>query len=149
MPAITLVAASYAGYNKMRVIFMFTLTMGFLGNFFSGAKVNALDLSPNYAGSLMALTNGLAGLAGVGVLPAIGVLTPDVSVKLKLKPYVHGDKFFHNLLTVNTGAMEICVLDYARRVHGEGAGLFSMGIRRDPALELSEKTVASGMWHSK
>lgn len=82
LPAITLVAASYAGYNKVRVIFMFTLTMGFLGNFFSGAKVNALDLSPNYAGSLMALTNGLAGLAGVGVLPAIGVLTPDVSVNL-------------------------------------------------------------------
>ena len=28
-------------------------------------KVNALDLSPNYAGSLMATTNGIGALTGI------------------------------------------------------------------------------------
>lgn len=40
--------------------------MGFKGNFYPGLKVNSLDLSPNYAGSLMALTNGLGASAGIG-----------------------------------------------------------------------------------
>ncbi|XP_031626509.1 putative inorganic phosphate cotransporter [Contarinia nasturtii] len=80
-PAIFLVAASYGGYNRPIVIFLFTIVMGFLGCFFSGVKVNALDLSPNYAGSLMAVTNGLAGMAGVVVLPIIGVLTPQSSLE--------------------------------------------------------------------
>lgn len=79
-PAIFLVGASYAGYNKGMVVFFFTLTLGFLGNFFTGLKVNALDLSPNYSGSLMALANGIGGMAGVVVLPIVGVMTPDVSV---------------------------------------------------------------------
>ncbi|XP_055326573.1 sialin-like [Sitodiplosis mosellana] len=80
-PAVFLVAASYAGYDKEKVILMFTLCMGFLGNFFTGLKVNALDLSPNYSGSLMALTNGLAGMAGVVVLPIVGVMTPNSSLE--------------------------------------------------------------------
>lgn len=50
--------ASYAGYNKVLAVIMFILTMGFLGSYFPGLKVNALDLSPNYSGSVMALTNG-------------------------------------------------------------------------------------------
>lgn len=61
------------------VVLLFSLALGFLGNFFTGLKVNALDLSPNYSGSLMALTNGMAGMAGVVVLPIVGVMTPDVS----------------------------------------------------------------------
>lgn len=56
-PAIFLVAASYGAYNKPLVIFLFTVVMGFLGCFFSGVKVNALDLSPNYSGSLMVLSH--------------------------------------------------------------------------------------------
>lgn len=58
MPAIFILCAGFAGYNKTLAVIMFTLTMGFLGAYFPGLKVNPLDLSPNYAGSLMALTNG-------------------------------------------------------------------------------------------
>lgn len=56
----------------MPVVILFTLAVGFLGNFYPGLKVNALDLSPNYAGSLMALTNGIGGLTGIGVPPLVG-----------------------------------------------------------------------------
>lgn len=58
--------------------------MGFLGNFYPGLKVNALDLSPNYAGSLMALTNGIGGLTGVAVPPFVGFMAPQVSTIHKL-----------------------------------------------------------------
>lgn len=41
-------------------------------------KVNPLDLSPNYAGSLMALTNGIGSLTGIAAPYAVGVMTPHV-----------------------------------------------------------------------
>jgi MFS transporter, ACS family, solute carrier family 17 (sodium-dependent inorganic phosphate cotransporter), other len=32
--------------------------MGTMGGFYPGMKLNPLDMSPNYAGTLMAVTNG-------------------------------------------------------------------------------------------
>lgn len=40
-------------------------------------KVNALDLSPNYAGTLMGITNGIGALTGIAAPYLVGVLTPD------------------------------------------------------------------------
>lgn len=39
--------------------------MGTMGGFYPGMKVNPLDLSPNYAGTLMAVTNGIGALTGI------------------------------------------------------------------------------------
>lgn len=36
--------------------------------FFVGMKVNTLDLSPNYAGALMGITNGIGALAGIAAV---------------------------------------------------------------------------------
>lgn len=36
--------------------------MGCMGTFYSGLKVNNLDLAPNYAGVIMAITNGVGGI---------------------------------------------------------------------------------------
>lgn len=58
---------------------MFTLAMGFMGTFYPGMKVNPLDLSPNYAGTLMAITNGIGALTGIAVPYIVGVMTPNVS----------------------------------------------------------------------
>lgn len=49
-----------------------------MGNFYPGMKVNTIDLSPNYAGSLMALTNGLGALTGIAAPAFVGIMTPDV-----------------------------------------------------------------------
>lgn len=49
-----------------------------MGNFYPGMKVNTIDLSPNYAGSLMALTNGLGALMGVAAPAFVGIMTHDV-----------------------------------------------------------------------
>lgn len=63
----------------MFVVAYFTLAMGFMGTFYPGMKVNPLDLSPNYAGSLMAVTNGIGALAGICAPNFVGVMAPNVS----------------------------------------------------------------------
>lgn len=78
-PAIFIVAASYAGCDKYLVVGFFTLAMGFMGTFYPGMKVNPLDLSPNYAGSIMAVTNGVGAITGILAPYFVGVLTPNVS----------------------------------------------------------------------
>lgn len=81
-PAIFIIAASYAGCDRVLVVGMFSLAMGFMGTFYPGMKVNPLDLSPNYAGTLMAITNGIGAFAGILVPYIVGVMTPNVSVTL-------------------------------------------------------------------
>lgn len=78
VPAIMIVLASYAGCDRLLVVTWFTLAMGFMGTFYPGMKVNPLDLSPNYAGSLMAVTNGIGALAGVASPSFVGFMAPDV-----------------------------------------------------------------------
>lgn len=53
--------------------------MGFNGNYYPGMRVNALDLSPNYAGSIIAITNGAGSLAGIAAPTFVGMMTPNVS----------------------------------------------------------------------
>lgn len=77
-PAIFIVAASYADCDKVLVVTLFTIAMGFMGTFYPGMKVNPLDLSPNYAGSIMAVTNGIGAITGVIAPYVVGVMTPNV-----------------------------------------------------------------------
>lgn len=52
--------------------------MGFMGNYYPSMKVNALDLSSNFAGSLIALSNGMGAITGVAAPTFVGIMTPDV-----------------------------------------------------------------------
>lgn len=78
-PGIFILGASYAGNNDLVVVALFTIAMGFMGTFYPGMKVNPLDLSPNYAGCLMAVTNGIGSLTGIMAPAAVGYLAPHVS----------------------------------------------------------------------
>lgn len=78
-PGIFIVAASYAGCDRGLVVALFTIAMGIMGTFYPGMKVNSLDLSPNYAGSLMALTNGIGAITGIVAPYVVGLMTPEVS----------------------------------------------------------------------
>lgn len=78
-PGIFILAASYAGCDRTATVILFTVGMGFMGTFYCGMKVNALDLSPNYAGTLMAIVNGLGALSGIITPYLAGALTEDVS----------------------------------------------------------------------
>lgn len=77
-PAAFLVWASYAGCEKITVVVLFTVGMGLMGTFYSGHKANNLDLSPNYAGILMALSNGMGAISGMIGPYIVGVITTNV-----------------------------------------------------------------------
>lgn len=76
-PGIFIIAASYSGCDKTLVVTMFTIAMTLMGTFYPGMKVNALDLSPNYSGTLMALTNGIGAFTGILTPLVVGELAPD------------------------------------------------------------------------
>nr|CAD7401468.1 unnamed protein product [Timema cristinae] len=76
-PSIGIIAASYAGCDRTAAVVLFTIGMALMGTFYPGMKVNALDLSPNYAGTLMAIVNGIGALSGIITPYLVGVLTPD------------------------------------------------------------------------
>lgn len=56
-----------------------------MGNYYPGMRVNVLDLSPNYAGTIIAITNGAGSFSGVIVPTFIGYMTPDVIIFEKQK----------------------------------------------------------------
>ncbi|KAJ8967618.1 hypothetical protein NQ314_002736, partial [Rhamnusium bicolor] len=76
-PAVFILAASYSGCDRSLAVVMFTIAMGFMGTFYCGMKVNALDLSPNFAGTIMAIVNGIGGLTGIIVPYLVGALTEN------------------------------------------------------------------------
>lgn len=76
-PAIFLIAASYADCNRTIVIVFFTVGMALMGCSTFSLIINALDIGPNYAGTLMGFVNGIATLSGVLSPYLIGILTPN------------------------------------------------------------------------
>ncbi|XP_011496713.1 PREDICTED: sialin-like [Ceratosolen solmsi marchali] len=79
-PGLFIIAASYAGCDQMSVVILFTIGMTLMGTFYPGMKVNVLDLSPNYSGTLMAMTNGIAAFTGIITPYIVGILTPNQTV---------------------------------------------------------------------
>lgn len=65
VPAICLICASYTGCNRLLTVALLTLGIGFNGGIYSGFKINHLDITPRFAGILMAITNCTANLAGL------------------------------------------------------------------------------------
>ncbi|RZB39500.1 inorganic phosphate cotransporter [Asbolus verrucosus] len=76
-PAVFIIVASYSGCDRLMAVAMFTVAMGFMGTFYCGMKVNALDLSPNFAGTLMAITNGIGAITGIITPYLTGALTEN------------------------------------------------------------------------
>ena len=74
-----MILASYAGCDKVAVVTLFTVGMSFMGFFYSSLKLNCLDLSPNYSGTLMAFVNGIGAVSGMITPTLIGYLTPNVT----------------------------------------------------------------------
>lgn len=73
-------AASYAECDTFYVVAYFTISVAFQG--LPGVTINALDLSPNYAGILMGIGCTFTSLTGVLVPYIVGVATPNVSHNL-------------------------------------------------------------------
>lgn len=78
LPVVLIIAASYAECNRLFFVIYLALAFCFDGCTFPGFRVNALDLSPNYAGSIMAIENGIGSLAGIFAPVFVGLMTPEV-----------------------------------------------------------------------
>ncbi|XP_032684299.1 putative inorganic phosphate cotransporter [Odontomachus brunneus] len=76
-PGIFIVAASYSKCDKVIAVVMFTIGMTLMGTFYPGMKVNGLDLTPNYSGTLMAIVNGIGAITGIITPYIVSVLTPN------------------------------------------------------------------------
>lgn len=80
-PGVFIIAASYASCDRVLVVALFTIGMAMMGTFYPGMKVNGLDLSPNYSGTLMALVNGIGAFTGIITPYIVGVIAPQQTLK--------------------------------------------------------------------
>lgn len=63
-PSITLVLLIFAGCNRPAVLTLLCLTVGLNGFNYSGVNCNHIDVAPNFAGTLMGITNTAANVMG-------------------------------------------------------------------------------------
>lgn len=75
--ATCLFGVTFAGCNAALSVVLFTIGMGINGFSYSGYMVTHVDMSPDFAGTLMGMTNAFANLAGILAPLAIGSLTND------------------------------------------------------------------------
>lgn len=78
-PGLGVMCASFVGCDKFAATLCFTIAMAVMGLSYPSIRINALDLSPNYSASIMALVNGLGSLSGMASPFVVGLLTPNVS----------------------------------------------------------------------
>ncbi|KAH8395974.1 hypothetical protein KR222_000604 [Zaprionus bogoriensis] len=64
-PAMALLAVGYASESLVLTVALFTIGMGLNGAIYSGFKINHLDISPLFAGLLIAITNCCANMVGL------------------------------------------------------------------------------------
>lgn len=73
-----MITAVHIGCDARLVGMFFLISVGIQGLIPCSSLVIPLDLSPNYAGSIAAFTNGIALSAGFIVPIIVGLLTPNV-----------------------------------------------------------------------
>lgn len=64
VPAAGLIWMSFVGCNQAMAVVALCVAVSFNAAVYSGCQVNHVDLSPNYAGTLMGITNTVANCAG-------------------------------------------------------------------------------------
>lgn len=90
VPALTLIVLPFMRGSTEAVV-MLTIGIGFNGFTYCGYILNHMDLSPNFAGSLMGLTNTLANIMSILGPLTVGYIlsdTTDVEVSTKCPLFV-------------------------------------------------------------
>lgn len=76
--AVCFIMASYSGCDRLQAILFFSAASGFAG--LDNSRVNNMDLSPNYAPTIIAIVNSCGSVMGILAPVAVGLLTPSVRV---------------------------------------------------------------------
>lgn len=78
IPAAALIGFSFVGSDQRELaVGILIISVGFNVAVFSGHQMNHMDLSPNFAGTLMGITNAAANICGIMAPLICGVLVPD------------------------------------------------------------------------
>lgn len=83
------ILASYSGCNRLAAILFFSFASGFAG--LDNSRVNNMDLSPNYAPTIISIVNSCGSAMGILAPLVVGLLTPNVRKCSTLK---HLDNMF-------------------------------------------------------
>ncbi|KAL3889635.1 hypothetical protein ACJMK2_001971 [Sinanodonta woodiana] len=73
--AVILFCLQFAGCDHVSLLVMLTMSLGVLGFTMGGFQVNHIDLSPNFAGVLMGMSNSMATIPGFVAPQIVGILT--------------------------------------------------------------------------
>ncbi|XP_050084225.1 sialin isoform X1 [Anopheles aquasalis] len=75
VPMVCLLALCYIGCQRGLAVTLMTIGITAIGGMFCGLLSNHIDIAPNYAGTLMAITNSAATLSGIIVPIFVGQIT--------------------------------------------------------------------------
>ncbi|KAL6258390.1 hypothetical protein P5V15_010348 [Pogonomyrmex californicus] len=75
IPMICLIQVSYIGCDRTKAVVLMTIAVTCIGGMYSGFLANHIDIAPNFAGSLVAITNFVATIPGFVVPIFVGKLT--------------------------------------------------------------------------
>lgn len=70
-----LIGVSYVGCNRTLAVTLMTIGVTCIGGMYSGFLSNHIDIAPNFAGTLVAITNCVATIPGFVVPIFVGKLT--------------------------------------------------------------------------
>lgn len=70
------ILASYAGCDRLLAVLFISVAVGFSG--MENSRVNNIDLSPNFAPTIIAIVNTCGSLMGISAPNIVGLLTPNV-----------------------------------------------------------------------
>lgn len=96
--------AAYAGCDANMVGLYFIISAGSQGLLPASTFMVPMDLSPNYAGTITAITDGLGSITGVFEPWIFGLLTPNVSTNLnsiepiRPEPFLIRSKLINRIL---------------------------------------------------
>ncbi|KZC12018.1 Putative inorganic phosphate cotransporter [Dufourea novaeangliae] len=75
IPMVCLLGVSYVGCNRTLAVTLMTIGVTCIGGMYSGFLSNHIDIAPNFAGTLVAITNCVATIPGFVVPIFVGKLT--------------------------------------------------------------------------
>lgn len=77
IPMLCLIALAHVHHNPTLAIILLTLAVGFNAGVYIGFFINYMDLSPNYAGTLVGITSAFAHVMSVFAPIFVGYLVTD------------------------------------------------------------------------
>ncbi|XP_053973798.1 putative inorganic phosphate cotransporter isoform X2 [Hylaeus volcanicus] len=92
VPMICLIGVSYVGCNRILAVALMTIGVTCIGGMYSGFLSNHIDIAPNFAGTLVAITNCVATIPGFVVPIFVGKLTHgNVSNCISVLLFIHSN----------------------------------------------------------